>query len=146
MWVYYGSEIFRGGYLRSSNIDKLSLHVAYLDRINYRDSTDYQPMTVASPSRRFLATAKSDEFVFANGEYQLTSALSLKYYYANLEDIYKKNYADFECFLGLGNGKLNPDFHYYQTGESGSAKSSLVDNRNAGVMFTYAIGADNPGR
>lgn len=138
-------QTFRGGYLRSSDIDKFSLHVGYLDRINYRDSTDYQPMTVASPNRRFLATAESDEFIFAGGEHQLTPALSLKYYYANLEDIYKKNYAGFEYFLGLGSGKLKTDFRYYQTGESGSAKAGLVDNRNAGIMFTYAIGAQTFG-
>lgn len=134
------------GYLRSSNIDKLGLHVGCRDPINYRDSTDYQQMAVASPSRRFLAIAELDEFVFADGECQLTSALSLKYYYANLEDTHKKNHSNFESFLGVGNGEFKTDFRYYQAGESGSAEAGLVDKRNAGVMFTYAIGAGNPGR
>lgn len=138
-------QTFRGAYLRSSDIDKFSLHAGYLDRINYRDSTDYQPMSVASPNRRFLATAESDQFVFAGGEYQVTPALALKYYYASLEDIYKKNYAGFEYFLNIGRGKLKTDFRYYQTGESGSAKAGPVDNKNTGVMFTYARGAHTLG-
>jgi hypothetical protein len=138
-------QTFRGAYLRSSDIEKLSLHVGYLDRINYRDSTNYQPMAVASPNRRFLATAESDKFVFAGGDYQLTPALTLKYYYASLDNIYRKNYGGFEHFLDIGEGKLKTDFRYYHTGESGSAKAGHVDNDNTGVMFNYSIGAQTFG-
>ncbi len=138
-------QTFRGTYFRSSDIDKLSLHVGYLDRINLRDSTDYQPMTVASPNRRFIPTAESNEFVFAGGDYQLTPALTLKYYYAKLEDIYQKNYVGFEHFLPLGGGKLKTDFRYYDAQESGASKAGPVDNRNIGVMFTYSLGAHSVG-
>jgi hypothetical protein len=138
-------QTFRGAYLRSSDIDKLSLHVGYLDRINYRDSTDYQPMAVASPNRRFLAAAESDKFVFVGGDYQLTPALTLKYYYASLDDIYSKNYGGFEHILDIGEGKLKTDFRYYHTEESGSAKAGHVDNDNTGVMFNYSIGAQTFG-
>ncbi len=67
-------QTFRGAYIRSTDIDKFSLHAGYLDRINYRDSTDYQKMSVASPNRRFIPTAESDKFIFMGGDYQITPA------------------------------------------------------------------------
>ncbi|PHN17192.1 OprD family porin [Pseudomonas sp. ICMP 561] len=138
-------QTFRGTYLRSSDIDDLSLHIGYLDRINLRDSTDYQPMTVASPNRRFLATAESDSFMFAGGDYKLTPSLSLKYYYAVLEDMYQKNYAGFEHVFALGSGKLKTDFRFYKTSEDGAAEAGRVDNKNTGVMFTYSLGSQTFG-
>ncbi|WP_416427748.1 OprD family porin (plasmid) [Pseudomonas sp. App30] len=134
-------QTFRGAYLRSADLDQFSLHVGYLDRINYRDSTDYQRMSVASPNRRFLATAESDKFLFAGGDYQVSQALTLKYYYASLDNIYTKNYAGFEHNMAVGYGKLKTDFRYYLTEENGAAKAGPVDNRNAGVMFTYSLQA-----
>jgi hypothetical protein len=133
-------QTFRGAYVRSTDIDKLSLHVGYLDRINYRDSTDYQPMAVASPNRRFLATAESNEFVFAGGDYQLSPSLLFKYYYASLDNIYRKNYGGFEHVWSIGPGKLKTDFRYYHTGEDGAARAGHVDNDTTGVMFNYSLG------
>jgi hypothetical protein len=133
-------QTFRGAYVRSTDIDKLSLHIGYLDRINYRDSTDYQPMAVASPNRRFLATAESNEFVFAGGDYQISPSLVLKYYYASLDNIYRKNYGGFEHVWSIGPGKLKTDFRYYHTGEDGTARAGHVDNDTTGVMFNYSLG------
>ncbi|WCE09743.1 OprD family porin [Pseudomonas sp. JBR1] len=130
-------QTFRGGYLRSTDIPDLSLHLGRLDRINYRDSTDYQRMSVASPNRRFNGAADSDEFLFAGGDYKVTDSLTVKYYYAQLTDIYSKHYVGFEHLLPLGAGKLKTDFRYYLTGKDGEARGGNVDNRNLGVMFTY---------
>lgn len=77
-------QTFRGTYLRSTDIPNLSLHAGLLDRINYRDSTDYQKMSIAAPNRRFNGAAESDEFFFAGGDYKLTDSLTGKYYYAQL--------------------------------------------------------------
>lgn len=138
-------QTFRGAYIRSTDIDKFSLHAGYLDRINYRDSTDYQKMSVASPNRRFIPTAESDKFIFMGGDYQITPALNLKYFYAELEDIYQKNYLGFEHFWQVGGGKLKTDFRFYQTDESGQGRAGKVDNKNAGIMFTYTYGAQSFG-
>ena len=138
-------QTFRGVYLRSSDIENFSLHVGYLDRINYRDSTDYQHMSVASANRRFIATAESNEFIFAGGDYQLSPALTLKYYYASLDNIYQKNYGGFEYILDIGPGKLKTDFRYYHAGEDGAARAGHVDNETTGVMFNYSIGAHTIG-
>lgn len=138
-------QTFRGAYVRSGDIDNLTIHAGYLDRINLRDSTDYQRMTVASPNRRFIPTAESDKFIFGGGDYKLTPDLTLKYYYATLDDMYEKNYVGFEHFLPVGGGKLKTDFRFYNTDEAGAAKAGPVDNRNTGVMFTYTLGAQSFG-
>lgn len=61
-------QTFRGAYLRSSDIDRFSLHAGWLDRINLRDSTDYQKMSVAAPNGRFNGAATSDRFTFLGGD------------------------------------------------------------------------------
>lgn len=130
-------QTFRGAYVRSSDIQDLTLHFGRLDRINNRDSTDYQRMSVASPNRRFNGAAQSDEFVFGGGDYKLTDSLTAKYYYAQLTDIYAKHYVGFEHMLPIASGKLKTDFRLYLTDKEGAAKAGDVDNRNLNVMFTY---------
>lgn len=138
-------QTFRGIYLRSSEIDRLNLHVGYLDRINLRDSTDYQPMHVSSLNQRFNSRAESKKFVFAGGDYQWTPALKLKYFHARLDDIYEKDYVGFDHVLFVGAGSLKTDFRFFRTGEDGVAKAGPVDNRNSAVMFTYTQGAQSFG-
>ncbi|KJJ61202.1 porin, partial [Pseudomonas sp. 10B238] len=66
-------SIFRGGWLQSKEIEGLTLDVGMLDRISYRDSSDYEELTVFNVGARNiqLGSAKtSDEFLFAGGKYQ----------------------------------------------------------------------------
>ena len=50
-------QTFRGAYLRSQDVDRLSLHAGWLDRMNQRDSTDYEEFMVAAPNGRFKGKA-----------------------------------------------------------------------------------------
>lgn len=138
-------QTFRGTYLRSHDLDNLSLSVGWLDRINLRDSTSYQKMTVASPNGRFNPMAESDQFIFLGGDYKWSDSLTLKYYHAVLDEMYRKDYFGFEQYQPVGPGKLKTDVRYFVTGEDGAAKAGHVDNRNLGVMFTYIMGAQSLG-
>jgi hypothetical protein len=62
-------QTFRGVQLKSQDIDNLTLNAGRLDRMNQRDSTNYQKITLASPNRRFNGAAESDSFSFAGGDY-----------------------------------------------------------------------------
>ncbi|SFL10806.1 OprD family outer membrane porin, partial [Azotobacter beijerinckii] len=53
-------QTFRGSHLRSQDIPGLSFQGGYLTRMNQRDSTDYQKITIAAPNGRFDGTAESD--------------------------------------------------------------------------------------
>jgi hypothetical protein len=134
-------QTFRGTYLKSQEIDNLTLHVGWLDRINLRDSTDYQKMTVASPNGRFNGAAESDSFAFAGGDYAWSPQLTLKYYHAELTDLYRKDFFGFVDKRPLGPGSLKSDFRLFLTGEDGAAKAGAVDNQNTALMLTYALGA-----
>jgi hypothetical protein len=132
-------------YLRSQDVDKLTLHAGWLDRMNQRDSTNYQEMTVAAPNGRFNGKAESDQFVFLGGDYKWSDALTLKYYHATLEELYHKDFLGFEHLQPFGLGRLKSDVRYFVTGEDGAAKAGRVDNRNLGMMFTYSLGAHSLG-
>lgn len=138
-------QTFRGTYLRSQDIEDLSLHAGWLDRINLRDSTDYQKMRVSAPNGRFNGAAESDGFYFLGGDYAWSKNLTLKYYYAELEDIYHKNYLGFVDNRQVGPGKLTSDFRFYDSRENGAAKAGKVDNRNTALMLSYQLGSHRLG-
>lgn len=57
-------QTFRGTTLSSKDIDGLTLNTGYIDRINKRDSTDYQALSIASPNRRFNGAATSSHMAY----------------------------------------------------------------------------------
>ncbi|PAA10783.1 OprD family porin [Pseudomonas fragi] len=134
-------QTFRGAYLKSQDIDQLTLHVGWLDRINLRDSTDYQKMSVGSPNGRFNGAAESNRFMFIGGDYAWSPHLTLKYYHAELAQLYRKDFYGFVDNRPMGPGSLKSDFRLFVTGEDGAAKAGTVDNRNAALMLTYSLGA-----
>ncbi|WP_193069316.1 OprD family porin [Pseudomonas sp. K5] len=134
-------QTFRGTYLKSQEIDNLTLHVGWLDRINLRDSTHYQKMSVASPNGRFNGAAESDRFTFLGGDYAWSPQLTLKYYHAELADLYRKDFYGFVDNRPMGPGRLKSDVRLFVTAENGAAKAGPVDNRNAALMLTYSLGA-----
>ena len=134
-------QTFRGTYLRSQDIDGLTLHAGWMDRMNQRDSTNYQKMSVAAPNGRFNGAVQSDSFIFIGGDYQWSDALTLKYYHAELDDMYRKDYFGFVDNRAVGPGKLKTDFRYFITDEDGAGRAGPVDNHNLGLMFTYSLGS-----
>ncbi|WP_039011447.1 OprD family porin [Pseudomonas brassicacearum] len=138
-------QTFRGAQLKSQDIDNLTLNAGRLDRMNQRDSTNYQKITLASPNRRFNGAAESDSFSFVGGDYKWSDALTLKYYHAELEDIYRQDFVGFIDNRPLGPGRVKTDVRYHASGEDGPAKAGKVDNRTFGVMSTYSLGAHSLG-
>jgi hypothetical protein len=133
-------QTFRGGYLRSKDLGNFTLHLGWFDRVNQRDSTNYQKISVAAPNGRSNGAATSDQFAFLGGDYQWSTGLVLKYCHAELQDMYQKNYYGFEHVLPIGEDRFKTDFRYFVSGEAGAAKAGQVDNRNLGVMLTYIRG------
>ena len=149
--VIYGSparllpQTFRGAYLISEDIPDLTLHVGQMDRVNLRDSTDYQPISLASPNARFKAGASSDRFDFAGGDYRWSPNLTLRYFHAELKDIYTQDFAGAVHLLPLGPGKLKTDVRVFDSRENGQARAGKVDSTNYGAMFTYLVGGHSLG-
>ncbi|MDP9526094.1 OprD family porin [Pseudomonas protegens] len=133
-------QTFRGTTLSSTDIDGLTLNTGYIDRINKRDSTDYQAMTIASPNRRFNATASASHLAYLGGDYQVNKALSLRAYHAEVADLYQQDTLALLHNLPLGDGVLSSDLRSFFSREDGSAKAGRVDNRNLSALFGYKFG------
>jgi len=130
-------QSYRGVFLSSQDLQDLTLHTGHFDRVNQRDSTDYQSIALANPNRRFRVGATSNSFNFAGAEYNWSTNLTLKYFHAELEDIYTQDYLGFVHYFLIGEGRLKSDFRYFSSRKSGSEKAGEIDNRNVGLMMTY---------
>lgn len=133
-------QTFRGTTLSSRDIDGLTLNTGYIDRINKRDSTDYQAMTIASPNRRFNATASTSHLAYLGGDYQVNKDLGLRAYHAQVADLYQQDTLALLHNLPLGDGVLSSDLRSFFSREDGSAKAGRVDNRNLSALFGYKFG------
>ncbi|WP_404937105.1 OprD family porin [Pseudomonas sp. JDS08PS003] len=133
-------QTFRGTTLSSRDIDGLTLNTGYIDRINKRDSTDYQAMTIASPNRRFNATASTSHLAYLGGDYQVNKDLSLRAYHAQVTDLYQQDTLALLHNLPLGDGVLSSDLRSFFSREDGSAKAGRIDNRNLSALFGYKFG------
>ena len=138
-------QSFRGAYAISDDIDNLTLHTGRMDRVNLRDSTNYQAISVASPNGRFKKGASSERFDFIGGDYHWSDALTLRYFHAELMDIYTQDFAGGIHLLPLGPGRLKTDVRVFNSRENGRAEAGKVDNLNAGAMFSYQIAAHTLG-
>lgn len=133
-------QTFRGTTLSSKDIDGLTFNTGYIDRINKRDSTDYQPMSIASPNRRFNGAATSSHMAYVGGDYQVNKDLSLRAYHAEVADLYQQNTLALLHNLQVGEGTLTTDLRSFFSDEDGSAKAGKVDNRNLSALFGYRLG------
>jgi hypothetical protein len=86
-------QSFRGAYLISEDIPDATLHLGRMDRVNQRDSTDYQPIYIASPNGRFTPGATSTQFDLLGGDYRWSPRLTLRYFHAELSNIYQQDFA-----------------------------------------------------
>ncbi|SDL15143.1 OprD family porin [Pseudomonas indica] len=134
-------QTFRGAWLTSNEVEGLSLDLGRIDRVNQRDSSDNEEMTVFNGGKRniVLGSAKtSDEFLFAGGRYQWTPALSTSYYYGGLDGIYKQHLVNLVYQLPLGETQsLKSDIRFARSRDDGG---SNVDNDAFGALFTYRLG------
>lgn len=132
-------QTFQGTTFQSEDIDKLTLLGGYLDRIKFRDSSNYENIRVTAQNGRFL-DVDSSGFSYVGGKYNVAPNFTASYYHATLNDIYRQDYVWLVHDLPLGPGSLKTDFRWVKSTEDGAAKAGKVDNDNYGVVFRYALG------
>lgn len=138
-------QSFRGAYVTSEELPGLTAHLGRMDRVNLRDSTDYQPIAIASPNGRFTPGATSEKFDFIGGDYRWSDALTLRYYHAELDAIYRQDFVGVLHTVPVGAGKFESDIRLFNSQEDGAAKAGRVDNLSAGAMFTYQLAGHSLG-
>ena len=135
-------QSFQGGQINSLEIDGLTLDAGRLNRVNYRDSSDHETLTMTTGGRRGIAfdagqPADSDAFNFAGATYKWNDQLSTGYHYGELENVYRQHIVNLVHVLPLADKQsLKTDLRYARSGDDGR---NNVDNRAFGAMFTYAL-------
>jgi hypothetical protein len=135
-------QTFRGAWLNSADLGNTTFDLGRFDRINLRNSTDNQPMTVFNGAARNISLgrqASSERFVFAGVTYRWTPTLSAAYHYGALDGIYHQHYLTLSHKLALTERQsLTSDIRWARSLDEGG---SNVENSALGAMFTYsAIG------
>ncbi|MBI6704673.1 OprD family porin [Pseudomonas viridiflava] len=133
-------QTFRGTTLSSKELEGLTFNAGYIDRVNKRDSSNYQPFAIASPNRRFNGASTSSHMAYAGGDYQLSRQLSLRAYHAEVDDLYTQNTLALLHQLPLGDGTLTTDLRSFFSRDTGSAKAGEVDNQNLSALVGYKLG------
>ncbi len=133
-------QTFRGTTISSKELEGLTFNAGYIDRVNKRDSSNYQPLAIASPNRRFNGAATSSHMAYAGGDYQLSQQLSLRAYHAEVDDLYTQNTLALLHQLPLGDGTLTTDLRSFFSRDTGSAKAGEVDNQNLSALVGYKLG------
>jgi len=142
-------QTMQGAQLVSKEIKGLTLDVGYANRINHRDSTNNEVMTLngaekfgAAKTRGLeldsaSAVNESDKLLFAGASYQLSKDLTATYYYSNLEDLYKQHTYNLVHVLPIADGQsLKTDLRYSRSKDDGNTN---VDNKALGAMVTYSL-------
>jgi len=138
-------QTFQGGQINSMEIAGLTIDAGYLNRVNNRDSTNNQIMTLNNVGASNVSGIRmnsgrineSDDFKFVGGTYKVMDNLTAAYYYSKLEDLYKQHSFNVVHVLPLADKQsLKTDLRYARSKDDGSTN---VDNKAFGAMVTYAL-------
>ena len=131
-------QVFEGGLLTSSDIDNLSFTGGRLDKVIDRASTNSEDLILNSKNSRFAGGVTAEHMDLAGFDYSFAKGLTGRYYYADVEDIYRQHFLGLLASQPLGGGTLSADLRLSISDDSGSAKAGKVDNNAWNGLVSYA--------
>lgn len=134
-------QVFEGGLLTSREIAGLTFTGGRLDQVIDRASTNSEDLILNSKNRRFPGGVTSDHLDLAGLDYQFGKSLSGRYFFADLDDVYRQHYFGLLAKQPLGAGTLSADLRLMLSDDSGAARAGEIDNRALSGMLTYGLGA-----
>ncbi|SEJ84845.1 outer membrane porin, OprD family [Pseudomonas linyingensis] len=134
-------QVFEGGLLSSKEIDGLTFIGGRLNQVIDRASTNSEDLLLNSKNRRFVSGVSSDHLDLAGLDYQFSKALTGRYYFADLDDVYRQHYFGLLAKQPLGAGTLSADLRVMLSDDSGAANAGEIDNRALNGMLGYGLGA-----
>jgi len=132
-------QVFEGGLLTSSELDGLTFTGGRLDKVIDRASTNSEELILNSKNRRFAAGITADHLDLMGFDYSFNKQLKGRYYFADLDDIYRQHFFGLLASQPLGSGTLNADVRLMLSKDSGASNAGKIDNRAFNAMLTYAI-------
>ena len=131
-------QVFEGGLLTSSDIDNLSFTGGRLDKVIDRASTNSEDLILNSKNSRFASGVTAEHMDLAGFDYSFAKGLTGRYYYADVEDIYRQHFLGLLASQPLGGGTLSADLRVSISDDSGSTKAGKVDNNAWNGLVSYA--------
>ena len=132
-------QVFEGGLLTSSELDGLTFTGGRLDKVIDRASTNSEELILNSKNRRFAAGITADHLDLMGFDYEFAKGLSGRYYFADLDDIYRQHFFGLLASQPLGSGTLSADVRMMLSKDSGASNAGKIDNRAFNAMLTYGI-------
>ena len=140
-------QLFNGGILTSNEIDGLTARLGHIDRVNYRNSTNYERMRMNGLGKGLEfkkgADKTSNSFDLASIDYKWNDQLTTGYNFGRLEDLYKQHIVTAVHTLPLGDQRsLKTDLRASRSTDDGKTN---VDNKAFSGMVTYNFGFNKLG-
>lgn len=104
--------------------------------------SDLRDITIAVKDGRYRATGIGDYYRYGGGTYKLTPELSATYFYGELDDVYRQQFAGLIHNTRLGNGALTTDLRAFTSRDVGAAKAGEVDNQAYAAALGYSYTHD----
>ncbi|KRW61447.1 OprD family outer membrane porin [Pseudomonas sp. TTU2014-080ASC] len=171
-------QLFEGTMITSREVDDLTIVAGMFEKSKGRASSDGISMSInaANPGRNgYRSPANvdkygaqipgtpqdSNKFWFFGSEYAVDPSLTLRYYYAQMDDFYSQHMIGALTQWKVGDGVLSGDFRHYDSSGHGKNRSfdgqmegylvsgfyandvtlGEVDNQLTSALFSYKYGA-----
>ncbi|SDL13830.1 OprD family porin [Pseudomonas indica] len=134
-------QVFEGGLLTSSELEGFTFTGGRLDKVIDRASTNSEDLVLNSKNRRFAGGVTADHLDLAGFDYQFAPGLTGRYFFADLDDVYRQHFFNLLTSHKVGAGTLSSDLRLMLSDDSGAANAGKVDNRALNAMVTYGLGA-----
>lgn len=150
-------QTYAGAMLTSNELDNVTFVAGQLEHMVGRASTNHSGFAVAAPSGQIAA--QSNQFRFAGADWRVVPGLTLRYYYANMQDYYGQHFVGLQHTLPIGEDRsLSTDLRYFRTDSDGANSSAAgrargyrtggytddgtgeIDNRTWSAALTYRQG------
>ncbi|PHN58187.1 OprD family porin [Pseudomonas viridiflava] len=132
-------QVYQGTQFTSTDIENLTLTGGRLDQFKLRDSSDSRSIIPDGFS------GKGSDFSYVGGDYRLGKDVRLSYFYGELEEFYRQQFAFIQHDMKLGSGVLTSDLRYFRSVDAGAARSGKIDNDMLSGQLTYALSGHSVG-
>ncbi|MBP0947473.1 OprD family porin [Pseudomonas alliivorans] len=132
-------QVYQGTQFTSTDIENLTLTGGRLDQFKLRDSSDSRSIIPDGFS------GKGSDFSYVGGDYRLGKDVRLSYFYGELDEFYRQQFASIQHDLTLGSGVLTSDLRYFRSVDAGAARSGKIDNDMLSGQLTYALSGHSVG-
>jgi len=134
-------QVFEGASLVSQDVEGLTLTGGRLDQVTDRASTGGQDLQLNNKNNRFASAAEADHLSFAGADYAFAENLSGRYYFAELDDVYRQHFFGLLAVRPLGeHSALSADLRLMVSDDSGAANAGRIDNQAWNGMLGYRLG------